>query len=1178
MSRWTKEQRQAINASGRSVIVSAAAGSGKTSVLVERLIRIISDRENPVPVERMIVVTFTNDAAAEMKQRLASALSSMIEINPDDSWLSRQNSMLCCASISTIHSFCFDLLRNNINQLSLSSGFRIIDETEENVLRIQAYKNISEKFYNERYEDMITLRNNFCVNDDKPLEELVYSLYNCVSSVPFFEKWLDEAYEKYNGDQYKDYYIKYVESKIDLCSSLLNNASCQSITLNNEKIMSLINEDKLYLDNIFTFFKNGVFDEFHRSLSAVKFRNFPSGVKNSENPELRQKIKSCRDNYKEIITELKKSSEILVNAESDLERHKIIQKILSDFLKEFASELYSLKEKKNAVGFDDAERLALELIADINNSGIIEKTPLARELSEYYKLIMIDEFQDSNNRQDMIFKLLSKNGRADKYGDNLFFVGDVKQSIYRFRLANPDNFINAVGSAEPYTENGNQNAYIRLNRNFRSSGEVVNFVNYIFKHIMSEKCGDINYNDDEYLIQGASFCEAERNPLIMLFDETEDAENTEAECIADKIEEMLGNQTPVSIDMGKGSRPCQMKDFCILLRNRKNIAVYTRELEKRGISVDSEDESGYLKAREISILMNILRVIDNPLTDTALVSVMLSPMFMFTVQDTAEIRLINKNAHIYSNLCEGLGLNGKKILFQNELYTKALFLYEVIMELRLYISACTLQELIRKIYDSTDFLSVMQIYGDAKRKKANLRMMLEYAEDYEKNSDGGLSGFLRYIDRIMESKGDFKAVSGSSGSQNAVSVKTMHKSKGLEYPFIFIAETSTKFSRLDKMKPFQFSYESGLGFKLQNKEKYERFNTLPYEAISLENRRNAVSEEMRLLYVALTRAKERLFITLNAGEANLKKARAMATDILLNGGISDRISASANSMEDWLLMTLISHGGSGTIRERFQIFESFRYNEDFKIDYEFYNPNKTDEIIQLPKERSLPCEEMVRQIEDMFSFNYDLSLSALTSKLSVSDISKNEGSFEAPLKRPEFAREAGGLTPAEKGTALHRFLQFTDFSALKKDYQMELERLYNTGYLTEKQKSAIKEDDINAFLDSKLFERINCCKNILREKKFLIAIDDLELEDEFGMEYKNTSGMLNGIIDMVLEFEDYLVLVDYKTDRVSDINELAEKYKRQIELYKLTLEKTEIKPVKEALIYSFSKKSEIRVL
>lgn len=1178
MSRWTEEQQQAINASGCSIIVSAAAGSGKTSVLVERLIRIISDRENPVPIERMIVVTFTNDAAAEMKQRLAAALSSMIEKNPDDSWLSRQNSMLGCASISTIHSFCFDLLRNNINQLSISSGFRILDETEENVLRIQSYKNISERFYNERYDDMITLRNNFCVNDDKPLENLIYSLYKCVSSVPFFEIWLEETYEKYNENLYLDYYEEYINSKLDYCGSLLKNAEYQSDILKNEKITIVINEDKFNIDKIIMSYRNKEYDEFHQSLCSIKFKSFPSGRKNSENPEDRQKIKSYRDQYKEIISDLKQSSELLINAESDLKRHKIIHKILSDFLKEFSSELFTLKEKRNAIGFDDAERLVLDLLAKRNDNGLIEKTPLAIELSEYYKLIMIDEFQDSNNRQDLIFKLLSQNGSIDHYGDNLFFVGDVKQSIYRFRLANPDNFINAINSAVPYSEKVKQNAYIRLNRNFRSSGEVVSFVNYIFKHIMSKECGDIDYSYDEHLIQGASFCEAERNPLIMLFDDTNNIENTEAGCIADKIKEMLSNQTPVSIDMGRGSRPCRMGDFCILLRNRKNIAVYTRELEKRGITVDSEDESGYLKAREISILMNILRVIDNPLTDTALVSVMISPMFMFTLEETAEIRLINKNSHMYINLCEGLGLNGKDAILHNELYTKALFLYEVIMELRLYLSACTLQELIRKIYDNTDFLSVMQIYGDSKRKKANLRMMLEYAGDYEKNSNGGLTGFLRYIDRIMESKGDFKAVSASSGSQNSVSVKTMHKSKGLEYPFVFIAETSTKFSRLDRIKPFQFSYESGLGFKLQNKEKYERFTTLPYEVISLKNQRNAVSEEMRLLYVALTRAKERLFITLNTGEANLKKAQAMASAILLSGGISDRISASANSMEDWLLMTLISHSGSGVIREKFQIFESFRYNEDFKIDYEFYNPEKMEEIIQLPEERVLPQVEMVKQIEDMFNFKYDLSLSALTSKLSVSDISKNEESFETPLKRPEFARESNGLTPAEMGTALHRFLQFTNFKELKRDYKMELERLYNTGYLTQKQKNAIKEDDINAFLCSKLFERINRCKGLQREKKFLIAIDDLELDDELGMEYKNTSGMLNGIIDMVLEFEDYLVLVDYKTDRVSDINELAEKYKRQITLYKLTLEKTEEKPVKEALIYSFSKKSEIRIL
>ena len=307
---------------------------------------------------------------------------------------------------------------------------------------------------------------------------------------------------------------------------------------------------------------------------------------------------------------------MLVNARDDIKRHKEIMSALSQIIIEFSENLYKAKEAKNAIGFDDAEQIVLNLLAECSEDGKIIRTKLAEELSEYYQVIMIDEFQDSNNRQDMIFRLLSHNGSAEEYGNNLFFVGDVKQSIYRFRLANPDNFINAVNNAVPYKENDKRNSYIKLNRNFRSSEQVINFVNYVFKNIMTESVGDIDYNKNEYLIKGAEFYENNRNTHIMLIDKSDEScEDTEAVCISEKIRRMLDEKISVSRDNGKSSRPCEMKDFCILLRNRKKIPVYARELEKRGITVSCEEVSGYLKSREVSVLLNLLRVVDNPLSD-----------------------------------------------------------------------------------------------------------------------------------------------------------------------------------------------------------------------------------------------------------------------------------------------------------------------------------------------------------------------------------------------------------------------------------------------------------------------------------------------------------------------------------------------------------------------------------
>ena len=1175
MSRWTDEQKTAIEAEGCSVIVSAAAGSGKTSVLVERLLRIISDSEKQIPVERMIIATFTRDAAAEMKQRLSVSLSGLIEKDPGNAWAARQNAMLGCASISTISSFCLELLRRNISQLDFTSGFRVADETEEAVFRTQAYKSVSEYFYSEHFEDMLTLRSCFCGTDDDMLEAMIYDLYDCVSSVPFFDRWLDSAYEKYGSDFYRKIYSGYINADIKECSAALESAYSAAQKLDNDKVSGMVSGERASFMNALESFDDGDYMNFSSILSGISFVKFPNPRK-TDDPELRNIIINCRNRYKELIGILANRASVYAHAEEDMEKSREVLRIISDFLRIFSEELIKQKQSRNAIGFDDAERLVLDLLADVNEDGSIEKTELARELSDYYEVIMIDEYQDSNNREDMIFRLLSKGGTAEKYGSNLFFVGDVKQSIYRFRLANPDNFINVLDISEPYRKGNTGNSCIRLNKNFRSSGAVIDLSNYIFRCIMSRSCGDIDYNDDECLYQGAEFCDAQRAPVIMLFDKSE--ENAEPKYIAQKIAQMLRDKVPVSTDGGKSSRPCEMRDFCILMRGNKNIPLYAHELEKLGIGTESNVESGYLKARETSVLINLLRTADNPLLDAPIMSVMLSPMFMFTADEAAMVRLVDKKASIYMNICKGIGAGGDAPLFEGELLLKSRFLHSVITELRLYAGACTLQELVRKIYDSTDFMSVMQLYGDAEKKKANLRMMLEYVGNYEKNFDGGLTGFVRYIDSITESGGDFDMASAGHGSQNAVSIKSMHKSKGLEFPFVFIAGTGTKFNKMDNTKPFRFSYDLGLGFRLQNPELHERYAALPYEVIAARAKLESISEEMRLLYVAMTRAKERLFITLNCNSSAVKKAQSLAGIIYEQGGITPKIAASADSMADWLYMCLISHSKSAKLRELFEIYESFRYDFDFEIEYEICTEHDSHEqIAAMPDRRSSSDSEIKRKLREMISFKYDLSLSALTAKLSVSDISKNENDFDAPLKRPAFAIESGGLTPAEKGTALHKFLQFADFAALEKDIGSELERLYESGYLSKKQMESVKKSDVEAFLKSGLYDRIRKCIRVHRERKFLVSIDELNAGGEIGRSYKETSGMLNGIIDMILEFDDGLVLVDYKTDRISDLNELAVRYSGQLELYRKALQMTETKPVKETLIYSFYKKCEIKV-
>ncbi|MGN1481946.1 helicase-exonuclease AddAB subunit AddA [Porcipelethomonas sp.] len=1183
MSRWTSDQLNAINAENRSVIVSAAAGSGKTSVLVARLIRIISEREIPVPVEKMIVVTFTNDAAAEMKQRLSSELSVLIEKNPSDKWLSRQQSMLPNASISTIHSFCFDLIRDNISTLPLSSDFRIIDETEENVLRDNVLKELMDSYYEKRPDDMKLLNDNFCGNNDKPLCRIILDLYNNISSIPFYKKWISKLDDIYDKKVYLKQYTENVLKRLKYCEHQLETAYKTALKISNNKILTVLDDDKVILEKVTHYFKEKDYKNLAEFFSKLKYKNFPPAPKDGAGAEERQAIKNIREYIKNEVKILGNITGLFYNYDDDIMRHKQIMSVLSDMISDFSDMLLKLKERKNAIGFDDAEQIALNLLAEYNESGNIVKTKLAEELSDYYQIIMIDEFQDSNNRQDMIFRLLSKGGTASGYGNNLFFVGDVKQSIYRFRLANPDNFINAVNSAVPYKEDDTRNSYIKLNRNFRSSGEVIDFVNYIFKNIMSEESGDIEYNENEFLVQGASFSESRRNTQILLVDKSDKTcEDPEVICIAEKICRMLDDKTPVSINGGKSSRPCDMRDFCILLRNRKKIPVYAKALESLGITVNCEDASGYLKSREVSVLINLLKVIDNPLSDIPITSIMLSPMFMFNIDEVSEIRLIDKNKNIYSNICTGLGTDGKNPLFDENsiIYSKMKFIYNVITELRLYSSFCTLPELIQKIYDSTDFLSVIQLYKDSDRKRANLRMLLEYANSYENNSSGGVSGFVRYIDKIMESKGDFKSGNSAAFSQNGVFIKTMHKSKGLEFPFVFIAETSTKFSVQDTLKPFQFSYDLGIGFKLQNKERYEKFTTIPYEMISTYNQKKMLSEEMRLFYVALTRAKERLFITLDTEEKEAEKAADFAAEISACQGISPGLVLKARSMSDWLLMTLISHKSSGMLREKFGIYECFTNESQLEIDYENFVPHDESGEIREIKEFGLvqADDKAVEYLNEVFSFDYDMTRASLSAKLSVSDVSKKSSELNFSLNSPEFAKEKSSvLTGAEKGTALHKFLQFANFNNLESDFEKEKECVIKSGYISRCQAESINIEDITAFLNSDLYKMIKNSRKVIRERKFLISINDLDLNDELSEKYSGTDGMLNGIIDMIIENENSIVLVDYKTDKISDPEILVQNYEKQIYLYKKAVEKIYQRPVNSAIIYSFHLKTEIKI-
>ena len=895
---WTEQQSEAITTRDCGLIVSAAAGSGKTSVLVERLLRILEDEtpEHRVPADRMIVVTFTNDAAAEMRSRLYQALDDQLQKQPENQWLYQQQVRLQNAHICTISSFCFDLIRDNLTEQGITAGFRILNETEAKLIASKAADTVLNRWHAERQEEMQLLWNCFCEKNDKPLEELLLELHSFLGSVPFREQWTKQVLEELNqplsDSAYHRAFLAQLERRAETAVRLANEAAdlaavvYDSVPDNN--VLPWVETDVRCLEKVLQMLRQQEPDA-EKILAPIQEKNqnrgnFPRKKKAMTDLEAFERVKKLREQYTALEKEIAAFLEAVYPYEAgDLVQHAQLMPLLLELEEQLTAEIWQQKVQQNALAFDDAERMALELLAELSPEGTIQPSALAKELQAYYQLIMIDEYQDSNNKQDDIFKLLSRNCIEPetgtlRYGDNVFLVGDVKQSIYRFRLANPQNFVHAISSAGTETS---VCRHIVLNRNFRSVPAVLDFVNFVCGSLMSDTCGDVAYTDAEALYPGTDITEIlpeEQQKVTVAVLTPEDDADTDVQIayVIGKIQEMIVAGVPVA-QKDHTTRPCQYRDFCILLRTNPMCTSFAHALEQAGIPVQSPDETGYLKAREVGLLLDMLRVLDNPTLDTSLAAIMLSPMFWFTPEDLMRIRMLGKKTSLYSAVCMAIGVteSAEPVQLDDVLVQKCRQLYDTLQKLRQSSGMMTLEALIRRIYDTTDFLSVMQLTKDGDRKRANLHLLLQYAKQYEENTDAahnGVSGFLRYIDWLLDSGNDFQQTSLTAGVENAVAVKTMHRSKGLEYPFVFLGKLESPFSTEDSRKNAVFSEKGLVGFCIKNPENYTRAKTMPFAVLEQENRNASRSEELRLLYVAMTRAKQQLFLPLN-----LKKVRTRTT-------------------------------------------------------------------------------------------------------------------------------------------------------------------------------------------------------------------------------------------------------------------------------------------------------------
>lgn len=1169
---WTTQQKNAIFATDGSVLVSAAAGSGKTAVLVERVINLITRSENPIDVDRMLIVTFTRAAAAEMRERISKAINKLLKNDPYNPNLLKQKQLLYTASISTIDSFCSDIVREYFHSLGVSRDFRIADEGELDVLRKTALDNAFNTFYSSDSDEFIALLDAFSSKTgDVNLREAVLKICTFLSTQPFPEKWLDDMLSNYAESSVAEsvwgkIIIEYTKTTVHHAINLTQNSL--KILENDEKLHKSfapkIEDDLVFLENLLKKLYSDSWNDICSaalSFSAARLTP-PKGYK--ENP-LKVAVAANRDEVKSAIKSVQlyfcNSEEEVIGEMKEL--HGLVS-TLFDLVREYLREFNDLKSKKNILSFSDIELLTVKLLAEPFDDTY-QKTSVAYEISNRYDAVIVDEFQDVNDVQDLIFKCVSREE------NNIFVVGDVKQSIYGFRQAKPQIFINRKDLYEKYDENNPAYpATIILDKNFRSRKEVCDTVNFIFSNLMTKQSAQMDYTKDEMLNVGASYpdsddCGFEISLIEKSVFEDYDSAEVEAQFIANKIRSMMSSGFLVKD--GDTQRKATYGDFAVILRSTKNTAqTYVKTLIDNGIPAFSENKENSFEANEVKIILNILRVIDNPALDIPLLSVMCSPIYGFTPDELSQIRADNRNSNLYSAVKNYSSKSDKTKEFLSQLE-----------QLKNYSYTCSVDELIGKIYDSTAIGAITAAVKGGETPMRNLDLLRIYARSFESNGYKTLSDFISYIDKLVENGTQLPAASADSDSKNSVRVLSIHASKGLEFPVCFLADTAKQFNKTDLKSDVLIDSVAGLGIK--KRDGICRYNTLPRLAVEIEIAQNEIAEELRVLYVAMTRAKEKL-ITVGSKKNAEKYLSNLYSKIVFGNIIEPFTVVRSSGISDWLLLCALVHPSLNNLRKRINpSVEPITHTDTLPWHFEVID--KEEYIFGKPKDTSKYHQEIFKSVTDSEGFDYAELLKAnlsfkyknadimnLPQKVSASQISHSDSDyFEKVLTKPSFLNKDTAAA-VDRGTAHHKFLQYCNFLNAKESINSEIERLKNIGLLSEKQTDLIDREKMKNLLDSELVNRIIKSPAVYREEQFSAKLKSSQVFDECENSGTDAEIIVQGAVDVAFEENGNLVIVDYKTDRIKDISKLTELYKKQLEIYKLAMEQSTEMTVSERIICS----------
>ncbi|MBM7647581.1 ATP-dependent helicase/nuclease subunit A [Bacillus ectoiniformans] len=1212
---WTDDQWKAIAAKGQDILVAAAAGSGKTAVLVERIIRKVIDETDPLNVDELLVVTFTNAAAAEMRSRIGAALEKEIAANPASHHLRKQLSLLNKASISTLHSFCLEVIRKYYYLIDLDPAFRIADSTEGLLLRDEVLDDLFEEEYGKDHnEEFYRLVDTFS-NDrsDDELQQVVGKLYDFSQSHPNPDQWLQQLADMYDVDETSTVIdeLPFIDAlKFDIQLQLESAAELLDEAM---KMTEMPGGPVPRIENfksdlaIVTRMQNAAhsWQSLYEEMQFFKFGTLKTCKGADYDPELTDQSKKLRDQVKKIVNTLKEDY-FTRKPESylrDMREMKDVISSLTELVRTFAAHFKEMKKEKGLVDFGDLEHYTLAILSETGTGGGLVPSEAALAYQRQFKEILLDEYQDVNMVQESIVRLVTT---GEEESGNLFMVGDVKQSIYRFRLAEPNLFLSKYKRFSPSGETSGLR--IDLAKNFRSRGEVLSGTNFLFKQIMSVKVGEIDYDEAAELVKGASYPEEKTYPVeVAIIDqqlsssaavsdeedssaaEIEDLEQSqlEARWMAKKIKQMVESRQPVYDAKSNTERPIQYRDIVILLRSMPWAAEIMEEFKRAGIPIYASLSNGYFQSMEVAVMVSLLKVIDNPFQDIPLASVLRSPIVRCSENDLAIIRLASKKGTYYEAVKAFLSKSPEED--QEELHEKVSRFVEKLADWRALGRQGALADLVWQLYRDTHFYDFVGGMPGGKQRQANLRALHDRARQYEETSFRGLFRFLRFVERMQERGEDLAAARALSEQEDVIRLMTIHSSKGLEFPFVFVAGLGRQFNMMDLRNSLLLDKDYGLASKYINIDKRISYPSLPQMAFKRKKRLELLSEEMRVLYVALTRAKEKLFLlgtVKNAEKSLVKWEKAWNYSEWLLG---DADRASAMTFLDWIGPALVRHNecdvvaGSNPLTlsdiiDHPSCWSVYVTAADELVDEEAEADEAGHDWLEhLKQNEPMPIESGVKkEIEERLSWVYpNGQATALRSKQSVSDLKRmneiyNEGSsgdltrsYQRPIfNRPKFMQEKT-LSPAEIGTAVHTVMQHV--SLMKKPSLDELtqflESLVQRELLTEEQAQVIDQEKLTDFFDTEIGQFMLQADRVYRETPFNMGVSASEVSADW--KGPDEVVLVQGVIDCLIEKDEKLYLLDYKTDTIAGrfangFEEaepiLRERYRLQIDLYARAVE------------------------